>query len=938
MMSTFYNYIIVSCLDGNKVFNLKFKTWEGSQGGPGGLDVGEVWYVESDYLNNINDCYLIVERYLNEYDYDGEIIGEYQADDFIFTLCEDCEECVDLYNTVTIDLFTGDDPTDPIGPTQQPLPSPSPIYPPLTPEPTPTPTNPTTTPIPETDFESDADPCFTYEITNNGNVSGDITISPCDEENTIYVSVDAGGTVYFCLKEPPQYNNYGYGSFGFSKTNFVWGTQDTYPPVTLYNNLIGEEIDGIEYDINSGHFMVNDSEIESITINIYGSGYSSTMANCGNINVQLYIEDEPSFIDIGIIESNFGETTDFDITHTIESIVYGKKHWIFLTACNHLTYSEFNYVIQGTDETVSITHENNGSCGINNNCGDFNITYLPDGGCAESTTYSILVSDISNNGGPYRFTLNSGGSQVSYGDDIVFSGISSGNVYVLYEDISGSCDSVNTLVQLPTVPNPTITAEVIQPANCFDCDGVERITFDGFGLNKTVTVYSGFTGNPNILYNTYNNVTDPYIDIPNLCGGVTYKFVVESEGGCYKQVIRTMTSNLSVMPMYYYEVTDSDCGTQDSIRMSIQNSGVYVTYKIESDENTFQETTGSDTHIFYDIPSGDYGMTITTLEGCEVNLGTQTIINEDRYLVRVTNKTDSGCSGNEGGFNLSITENTSQVQLPIDIIITSDITGDIVYYNIDSYSSNFEVTDLPHGNYQIKVTDVNGCIQIDNTTIEPGGTLDFAVFGNNCVDGVNGFAEVQIISYDGNYTIEWFDGSNGEVIENLTEGTYDVTISDDNCTLTKSFTIVCDNGNVIQGSNTSTVCEGDFELKDNENNVFNILTINSLKQQFPVVNDDCSYIPTYHINFTITSITDHEDIVVNDVIYVGDDIQDTITESTWVESVNTMLNNISETYDFIGQSYVNEENEMIIMGVNDNNQLINSQISLSIDISIDEVC
>jgi len=339
-MSTFYNYILVECLDSSKVINLKFKTWEGSQGGPGGLDVGEVWYVEGDYQNSIDGCYLVVERYIDEYNYNAEIIEEYQGDDFVFTLCEGCDECIELYGGIMVDLMV-EDPIVPVDPTQ-PLPTPSTSNPPLTPEPTPTstPINPSPTPISEVGFESEADPCFTYEITNNGNVSGDITFLPCDDENETTYTINSGDIVYFCLKQPPQYTNYGYGSFGFAKTNFVWGTQENYPPVTLYDSLIGDAIPGIDYEINSGHFIINDSEIQSITINVYGSGYASTISNCGILDVRLYIEDEPDFIVIGSIQSNFGTTTDFNITYTIENIVYGKKHWIFLDACNHLTYSE----------------------------------------------------------------------------------------------------------------------------------------------------------------------------------------------------------------------------------------------------------------------------------------------------------------------------------------------------------------------------------------------------------------------------------------------------------------------------------------------------------------------------------------------------------------------------------------------------------------------
>ena len=71
---------------------------------------------------------------------------------------------------------------------------------------------------------------------------------------------------------------------------------------------------------------------------------------------------------------------------------------------------------------------------------------------------------------------------------------------------------------------------------------------------------------------------------------------------------------------------------------------------------------------------------------------------------------------------------------------------------------------------------------------------------------------------------------------------------------------------------------------------------------------------------------------------MGSNIEDTLTNEVWVSSLNTLLGELSNNYTFIENAFVNENNEMVIIGVSGNTQMDNSIIQLSINIDVEEQC
>ena len=118
------------------------------------------------------------------------------------------------------------------------------------------------------------------------------------------------------------------------------------------------------------------------------------------------------------------------------------------------------------------------------------------------------------------------------------------------------------------------------------------------------------------------------------------------------------------------------------------------------------------------------------------------------------------------------------------------------------------------GDYSITVTDSNGCTDTDEITIEafPDAPITFDPADPIVCDNESITVSVVEGSYD---SYEWSNSEEGQTV-NLTPGTYDVTITDDNdCTTVNTVTVSSIPSPNAGTDNTETICEGvEFDLSD----------------------------------------------------------------------------------------------------------------------------
>ena len=98
-------------------------------------------------------------------------------------------------------------------------------------------------------------------------------------------------------------------------------------------------------------------------------------------------------------------------------------------------------------------------------------------------------------------------------------------------------------------------------------------------------------------------------------------------------------------------------------------------------------------------------------------------------------------------------------------------------FQTDSFISN-----LPLGVYSVTVTDANNCSSFDGFSVTQPTNISAAMLTTdvNCHGGADGTAFVDVNGGTSPYTFVWSDGQSNQTAENLEEGTYTVTIIDNN--------------------------------------------------------------------------------------------------------------------------------------------------------------
>jgi gliding motility-associated-like protein len=103
------------------------------------------------------------------------------------------------------------------------------------------------------------------------------------------------------------------------------------------------------------------------------------------------------------------------------------------------------------------------------------------------------------------------------------------------------------------------------------------------------------------------------------------------------------------------------------------------------------------------------------------------------------------------------------------------------------------ITDLSGGNYCVTVTDVNGCSTSECITLSDNTNqmqMSFVTDSVDCFGGVNGSIQAIPILGDTPYTYIWSNGLTNQIINNISAGIYNVTITDSSgCIITADTTL-----------------------------------------------------------------------------------------------------------------------------------------------------
>jgi len=398
-------------------------------------------------------------------------------------------------------------------------------------------------------------------------------------------------------------------------------------------------------------------------------------------------------------------------------------------------------------------------------------------------TYDLTLTDVNGCATTGSTTINEGSviTLTLTPTPLVCSGINQGSINTT---VNGGIApftytwSDNTIGNIPNPTNlPAGTYELtLTDAN--GCSATNSTTInDGVVINVNLTPANSVCGgmDEGSITSTVNGGTAPYTynwsngatteNISNLAAGV-YEVTVTDANGCQETANATVNDganiNITLTPS-----NPSCAGGNDGSISSVISGGTAPF--------AYNWSNGVTTESLSNLVAGIYSLTITDDNGCMV-IATATV-EEGATIDIILTPSSPLCAGaNDGSISSSVSGGTA----PYTYNWSNGTTGVPT------------LTNLLAGDYTLTVTDANGCMAIESTTINDGAiiTVNIAVTNPVCAGTNEGSLTASPSGGTAPYTYNWSDGGSTATISNLAAGTYEVTVTDDNgCSTTASASI-----------------------------------------------------------------------------------------------------------------------------------------------------
>lgn len=467
----------------------------------------------------------------------------------------------------------------------------------------------------------------------------------------------------------------------------------------------------------------------------------TTMANGQNVTIELNLDCYGSEItweiqDIGAntlvsggpyTDNGAGETItvntcldpacyDFIINDTYGDGMYGSQ-W------GGCTIDGTYYITQdATGDTLASMQAVNSDFG-NQEINNFCVT-SPCSGTPSATSTDVLCFGNANGsinvtmtGGDAPFTYDIGGGPQASGS---FSGLTAGTYSVTIIDNSSCSNTIDVTVNEPTellLDSLTVTDEA--------CAG---------NADGSISVYASGGTAPYLYSNDCGTTTQTSGDFNNLAPA-TYTIMIQDANGCMTSCSTAIISSGAGITGNS-ATTDASCnGDADgSVTITPTNGTGPYTYDIGSGSQTSDTFTG--------LAAGSYSVTVTDANGCS---GTVAATVSEPNALSASNTTQDEINGNDGSINITVSGGTAPY--------TYSWTGPNGFT-----STNEDPSGLESGDYDVTVTDANGCVYQTSIFVDSQlGILEngfaFTIYPNPS----NGQINIELLNFNEIVEIELLD-------------------------------------------------------------------------------------------------------------------------------------------------------------------------------------
>lgn len=438
-------------------------------------------------------------------------------------------------------------------------------------------------------------------------------------------------------------------------------------------------------------------------------------------------------------------------------------------------------------------------------CEPFMLTITDMLGCILDTTFTFpdapdpivvdaVVTDIdcnSNDNGSIEITISGGTSpyDINWVGPMAYSSTN--------EDIFNLEPGIYTLNILDANLCPfTANYEISEPDEIMISEThVDNVCFgDGFGsIDVTVT---GGTPDYSFSWTGPGSFTSTNEDITDLESGF-YNLTVTDDNGCQEMILVEIESPDELMIDAI--VSDITCFGFDNGSIDLTTTGGIGPYNFNW---TGPPPFMSISEDIGGLEPGDYTIVITDQNLCTID-STFTILEPDELLLDAM-ETDVSCDGEmDGAIDLTINGGTAPFMI--------SWVGPVPFMSTDE-----DLTNLESGTYTATVTDANDCVAVLVVVIDEPNPINVNpnITNESCGGAMNGAIQITVSGGTPPYDFAWTGPgaftSTDEDIFMLSEGDYDLVITDDNdCTFMATYTVNEDPGFDLFFVVTDIECFGD---------------------------------------------------------------------------------------------------------------------------------
>lgn len=411
----------------------------------------------------------------------------------------------------------------------------------------------------------------------------------------------------------------------------------------------------------------------------------------------------------------------------------------------------------------------------------------------------------------------------------------------------------------------TDTASIIEPDSSviITLDSIKHVTCYGYNDGAVYTSVTG--GTPNYSY-TWNGIQNNE-DIENCTAG-DYILIATDINQCKDTLNITVTEPQPLI--IDVNATNISCTGETDGSIDIVVSGGTPPYN-------YNWNTGQTVEDLTNLEVGVYTVTVTDANNC-TSSATQAIFEPAPLKLDLT-ATDISCNGGNNG------------------MVYSQVSGGTMPYNYlwNTGETSPNLIQITAGNYILTVTDSMGCTISDTISVnEPDEALDLTyTTTDNVCNGANGGAiDITITGGTPGYNYSWSNGSISEDINNLSAGSYSVTVSDNNnCSISETIVINEPDSVYLSPISGDSVCYGQ-PLTLNANLVYGGTPPYTIFWSNNMVGNTITLNPTSTQNLSVYAIDDNgcmsntvtvliyvypplqvDAYISNDTICIGDSVQ-----------------------------------------------------------------